>query len=168
MGAREILIKCGIPSIENVEATDTNATVDGLISFREKIDDDRVFWFTIEKRKIFYVALNGEDLYDADKGGFLKKFEDVHIPDIKVSYEEYMKLQNLSEKLLDKYFGFDVRNYKAWGVGRSDNKYMTRCKASDGKILTNNWIYCYIWYEKQNEEFVPTDMKIDGKIVNVR
>ena len=67
--ARDILIQCGIPTIDNCEPLGKNTSIDGLICFIERLDDDRTIQFTMENRHIFYVGVNGEDLYDADNGG---------------------------------------------------------------------------------------------------
>lgn len=162
---RKILLQCGILSIDICEPTDENATIDGLISFRGKIDEDRIFWFTVENRKIFYIALNGEDLYDEDKGGFIKTFDEVHIPETYVSQEDKIKLRDMAESILEKYFlaSYDVRYYDAWAVGRKDDLYMTRCEISDGSILTDGWILGYVWFEKQDGEYVATGIEIDGQ-----
>ena len=146
----KILIQCGIPTISVCEPTDPNATVDGLVSYRGKFDDDRTIWFTVENRKIFYVSLNGEDLYDESKGGYLKNFNDVHIPESSVS-------------VLDGYFT-SSRYYDAWGFAREDNQYMVQCQATDGSMLTSNWLNCRVWYEQQdNGDFVVTGVQINGK-----
>lgn len=164
-----LLKQCGIPSIELCEPTDPNATVDGLVSYRGKLDDDRTVWFTVESRKIFYISLNGEDLYDEDKGGYLKNFDDVHIPETYVSNTTKIELRDLTETVLDKYFLSDTRYYDAWAVGREDNIYMVQCQISDGSILTDSWIYGYVWYEQQPDgEFKPTGVKIDGKHYEVK
>ena len=165
---RKILCQCGVPSIDLCEPTDPNATVDGLVCFRGKLDDDRVFIFTIENRRIFYVALNGEDLYDEDAGGFLKRFEDVHIPEKSLSESVKINLRDMTETVLDKYFPYDTRYYDAWGFGREDNKYMVRCQVSDGSILTSNWVYAYVWYEENESVFTVVGVQIDGKQYEVK
>ncbi len=160
----KILRQCGVPSIDLCEPTDPNATVDGLVCFREKLDDDRVLIFTMENRNIFYVALNGEDLYDEDLGGFLKRFDDVHIPETYLSEPVKINLRDKTESVLDKYFPNATRYYDAWGFGREDNKFMVQCQVSDGSILSGDWIYAYVWYEAQIEgEFTVVGVKINGQ-----
>lgn len=162
----EILRQCGIPTIDICEPTSSNS-IDDIVSFRGKLDDDRIFIFTVDNRKIFYVSLNGEDLYDADNGGFLKKFDDVHIPEKSVTTEEFYTLRDETEAVLDKYF-MDYRYYDAWGIGREDNIYMLSCQASDGSILTDNWFYCAVWYERQEDDsFKLTGVKINGRYYEV-
>lgn len=159
----KILIQCGIPTISVCEPTDPNATVDGLVSYRGKLDDDRMIWFTVENRKIFYVSLNGEDLYDEENGGFLKNFDEVHIPETSISVTVSDELRNKTESVLDGYFA-SSRYYDAWGFAREDNQYMVQCQATDGSMLTSNWINCRVWYEQQDRgDFVVTGVQINGK-----
>lgn len=158
----KILKQCGIPTIAVCEPT-SDESIDNLVVFRGKLDDDRTFWFTVENRKIFYVSLNGEDLYDEDKGGYLKNFNDVHIPETYVSVTVADTLRNKTESVLDSYFT-SPRYYDAWAYGREDDQYMVQCQATDGSVLTSNWIYCRVWYEQQdNKDFVVTGVQINGK-----
>ena len=159
----KILIQCGIPTISVCEPTDPNATIDGLVSYRGKLDDDRTIWFTVENRKIFYVSLNGEDLYDKDKGGYLKNFDEIHIPETTISVTVSDELRNKTESVLDGYFA-SSRYSDAWGFAREDNQYMVQCQATDGSMLTSNWINCRVWYEQQDRgDFVVTGVQINGK-----
>lgn len=158
----EILRRCGIPTIDICEPTSDNS-LDSVVAFRGKLDDDRIFIFTVDNRKIFYVALNGEDLYDAENGGYLKNFNDVHIPEKSVSVEVFNSLRDRSETVLDQYFR-TPRYYDAWAVGREDDNYMMYCQASDGSLLTDHWYSCRVWYEQQeNGEFITTGVQINGK-----
>lgn len=159
----KILRQCGVPTIDICEPTNPEATIDGLVSYRGKLDDDRTFWFTVDNRKIFYVSLNGEDLYDEDKGGYLKNFDDVHIPETYMSESTKMSLKSQTEPFLDKYFPYDTRYYDAWAVGREDNLFMVQCQISDGSILTDDWLFARVWYELQEDgTFTPTGVEIDG------
>lgn len=158
----KILMQCGIPTIDICEPT-SNESIDNLVSFRGVMDDSRTIWFTVESRKIFYISLNGEDLYDADKGGYLKNFDEVHIPETSISVKVTDELQNQSESVLDSYFT-NSRYYDAWGFAREDNKYMVQCQATDGSMLTSNWINCRVWYEQQDTgNFAVTGVQINGK-----
>lgn len=158
----KILKQCGIPTIAICEPV-SDESIDNLVSFRGELDDDRTFWFTVENRKIFYVSLNGEDLYDEDKGGYLKNFNDVHIPETDVSVTVADTLRNKTETVLDGYFT-SSRYYDAWAYGREDNQYMVQCQATDGSVLTSNWINCRVWFEQQsNGEFTVTGVQINGK-----
>lgn len=162
----KILRQCGIPNIDICEPTDANATIDGLVAYRGELDDDRTFWFTVDSRKIFYVSLNGEDLYDEDKGGYLKNFNDVHIPETYMSESTKMTLKNQTEPFLDKYFPYDTRYYDAWAVGREDDVFMVQCQISDGSIL--QIIGCLLVYGMNNRrtEHLPQQaLKLTGALM---
>lgn len=162
----EILRQCGIPTIDICEPTSDNS-LDTVVSFRGKLDDDRIFIFTVDNRKIFYVSLNGEDLYDADKGGYLKNFNDVHIPEKSVTTSDFNTLRDRTETLLDKYFS-SARYYDAWAIAREDDNYMMYCQASDGSLLTDYWYTCRVWYERQsNGDFKAIGVQINGKYYEV-
>lgn len=165
----KILRQCGIPNIDICEPTNPEATIDGLVAYRGKIDDDRIFWFTVDNRKIFYVSLNGEDLYDEDEGGYLKNFDDVHIPETYMSESMKLTLRNQTEPFLDKYFPYDTRYYDAWAIGREDSLFMVQCQISDGSILTDDWLFARVWYELQEDgTFTPTGVEIDGNSYAVK
>ncbi|XVG95644.1 hypothetical protein ACGCUQ_00265 [Eubacteriales bacterium KG127] len=121
-----------------------------------------MFIFAVEHRKIFYVTLNGEDLYDAEKGGFLKSFDEVHIPETDISDFEAGKLKDKTESILDNHFA-SVRYLDGWKYARRDGEYMVQCQASDGSIFTSNNIFCKVWYKKQGDDFVATGVQIDGQ-----
>lgn len=158
----KILEQCGIPTIDICEPA-SNESIDNLVVFRGVMDDNRTIWFTVENRKIFYVSLNGEDLYDEDKGGYLKNFDEVHIPETSVSITIADELRNKTESVLDSYFT-STRYFDAWAYAREDNKYMVQCQATDGSMLTSNWIYCRVWYEQQESgDFVVTGVQINGQ-----
>ncbi len=157
-----ILKQCGIPTIDICKPV-SDESIDNLVAFRGVMDDDRTVWFTVENRKIFYVSLNGEDLYDEDKGGYLKHFDDVHIPETSVSVVVADTLRNKTETVLDSYFA-SVRYYDAWAYGREDNQYMVQCQATDGSALTSNWISCRVWFEQKSDgDFAVTGVQINGK-----
>lgn len=157
----KILMKCGIPNINNCEDASPNNSLDELKAFRVKLDENRTLLFTEENRKIFYVSLNDDILYDKENGGFLKNYKDVHIPEKHVSDEVWMKLKDEAEIIILGYFGDDFRYLDAWGVAREDNKYMVYCEATDGSLMTGNWIQCRVWFKKDKKgNFKPTKYRI--------
>ena len=160
---REILLKCGIGDIENAEPTDKNATIDGLIAFRWEMDDKRTVWFTVDNRKVFYIGLNGVDVYDRDKGGFLINVNEVHIPESDVSLNVRNTLTDRTESVLERYFVNSLW-YDAWGVARSDDKYMVQCEVyAQNKIGAKDWVVAKVWYEYDGSEYNVTAVVIDGK-----
>lgn len=161
-GVREILLKCGIDNIDAAEETDPNATIDGLVAFRWEMDDKRTVWLTIENREVYYIGLNGEDVYDRDNGGFLINVDDIHIPESEVSTDVWHTLVSRTEVLLDGYF-VNAQWYDAWGVGRSDDQYMVRCEVlAKNKLGIEDWIFATVWYEYDGSEYNVTNVQIDG------
>lgn len=160
---REILLTCGVASIDGCKPTNSNSTIDGLIAFLWKIDNDRTVWFTVENREIFYVALNGEDLYNKDNGGFLKNFSDVHIPETAIENEVKINLKNLTEQTLDKYFK-NAKYYDGWGIGRADNDYMVQCEVyATNDLKIKDWIPAKVWYtELDDGSFNVIGVQING------
>lgn len=160
---REVLLSCGIKSIDGFEPTDPTATVDGLMVFRDVIDKDRTAWFTVDNREIFYVSLNGADLYDTAQGGFLISIDDVHIPESSVSVDVFTTLTTKTENLLDRYF-YNSKYYDAWGIGRSDDKYMVQCEVySSNAFDVNNWVFAKVWYTDNGDGTFSVDgVQIDG------
>lgn len=159
---REIFLKCGLTNIDDVEATDPNSTIDGLVMYRAKKDKDRTVWFTIDNRSLLYIGLNGVDVYDADKGGYLININDVHIPESEVSVDVFNTLQSISETTLDYYF-FDALWYDAWGVARSDNNYMTQCEVyANNRLGVKDWVRAKVWFEYDGENYNVTGVVIDG------
>ena len=155
----EILVWCGIPTIDGCEMSGDNPP-DGLATFRDETDKDRTVWFVTQDRKIFYVALNGNDLYDADKGGFLKRFDDVYIPESDVDKQTGDKLVELATGRLDMYFN-DFRYYDGWRIGRTDDVYVVRCEASDGSLFESYWIPCEVRFKVSEDEVLTvTDVSI--------
>lgn len=161
--ARELFIMCGVTNIDACEPTDPNATIDSLASFRAVWDDDRTFWFTVDHREVFYMSLNGTDVYDKDQGGFLINVNDVHVPESTVTAEVFSDLQNRAEAELDKYFIY-TPYYDAWGVAREDDNYMIQCQAdAKNRLGTKRWVTCRVWFEDDGDDFKFTGVSIDGQ-----
>ena len=165
---RVIFIKCGVTNIDECTITDPNATIDNLAAFRAVWDKDRTFWFTIDHRELLYMALNGVDVYDKDKGGFLINVNDIHIPESKVSVAVASKLKDLTEQTLDKYF-VNARYYDAFGYARQDNDYMVQCQVyASNAIGAKDWIYAKVWFTADGDDFMVVGVQIDGKQYDVK
>lgn len=119
----------GITTLSDIHSGSTNPDINGLVSFIATANNNakQKFYFTIENRKMFYAGFTNEDLYDSEKGGVLKNINDVHIPETKVTLEEYSTLQVLAQNEVRKYLNYpnsaSFPLYDGWGVGRSDNTY---------------------------------------------
>lgn len=163
----EILRKCGIPSLDDCEPV-SKGSIDDLLAFRGKLGKNQVFVFTVEHRKILYVSVNGTDLYDQAKGGYLKKYSDARVAQSQVPRDIANTLRSQTESVLDAYLGTS-RYYDAWGFSRDNNNYMVQCQATDGSIFTHNFILCRVWYkQKSKDDFIVTGVQIGGRKYKVK
>ena len=65
---RRIFLDCGIETIEGAKPASDTATIDDLIVYRIVLSENRVLFFTIDHRQLYYIGLNGLDVYDHKKG----------------------------------------------------------------------------------------------------
>ena len=159
---REVFLKCGIHSIAAAESTNPSATIDELVAYRAVLDKDRTLWFTIEKRELFYIALNGVDVYDTSKGGFLITIDDVYIPESEITLATAATLRDKTERVLEPYF-INALYYDGWRYGRSDENYMVQCEVyAKNRLGIKDWIFAKVWYKYDGKEFVVTAIVIDG------
>lgn len=165
---RAIFIKCGVTDIDECTITDPNASIDNLAAFRAVWDKNKVFWFTIDNRELLYMSLNGVDVYDKDKGGFLINVNDIHIPETNVSIVTGEKLRDMTEQTLDKYF-VNARYYDAFGYARRDNEYMVQCQVyASNAIGAKDWIFAKVWFTSADDSFKVVGVQIDGKQYDVK
>lgn len=137
---QQIFYQMGITSLSDIHSGATNPDINKLVSYVAIANNNekQKFYFTIENRKMFYAGFTNEDLYDSEKGGVLKNINDVHIPETKVTLEEYSTLQVLAQDEVKKYLNYPSSAsfplYDGWGVGRSDNTYkiIGKVNASNG------------------------------------
>lgn len=159
---REVFLKCGVNSIEGAEPSDLNATIDGLIAYRIVMDDDRTLRFTIDKRELFYIGLNGTDVYDTRQGGFLITIDDVHIPEKTISASVKGDLGVKTQLVLDSYF-IKAIWYSNFAYGRSDDNYVVRCDVyAENRMGFKDTVRAFVYYEFDGEKFVVTAVSIDG------
>lgn len=159
---RKLFVMCGVSSIDECEPTDPNASIDGVASFRAEWDKDRTFWFTVDHREVFYMSLNGTDVYDKDQGGFLINVNDVHVPESTMTVIQKEELRDLTEKVLDKYFKH-TPYYDAWGMARSDDNYMVQCEAyASNDLGVKKYVQARVWYSFSGDEYIVTGVSIDG------
>ena len=133
-------------------------------------DGDRRFRFTTEDGVLFYAGFLDEDLYDTSKGGFLKKYQDVHIPESYVSGSVYSTLQNMAVEKIKTYLNHPLTaDFGAfdWRVGRKDELYMIRGTVeAKNSFGVKDELFFNVWFEdKGDESFVITNVAIDGVYV---
>ena len=160
---REVFLMCGINSIAGAESSNPSATIDELVAYRIVMDDDRTLMFTIDKRELFYIALNGTDVYDTSKGGFLISIDDVHIPESEITRATAEKLRDKTTSVLEPYF-INALYYDGWRYGRSDDNYAVQCEVyAKNRLGIKDWIFAKVYYEYDGTEFVVTAIVIDGE-----
>lgn len=147
MQTQDIFLQVGIESLTDIHSGHVNPDINALVSYVAYANNDKnlKFYFTIEKRKLFYIGFTGEDLYDSAKGGVLKKITDVHIPDTEVSTSEFAQLQVYAEDVIVRFLSYPETAkfplYDGWGCSKEDNKYkvwgyVTSCNAYGVRIKT--------------------------------
>lgn len=164
---RKTFIMCGVTNIDACEPADPATTIDGLVVFRGVLDKDRIFWFTVDHREVFYIALNGVDVYDKDKGGFLININDIHVPVSDVDQDTFYKLQDLATAAVDNYLKYpNSAYYDAWAVAREDNKYMIQGEVQARNALNaKDWLVFKVWFDDAGGDFTIEGIVIDGERV---
>lgn len=165
---QEILNTLGIESIEVTGVT--GVAEEGLNAVvcmpNGYTTEDRRFSFTTEDGVLFYAGFLNEDLYDSDKGGYLKNYADVHVPEKTVSLEVFSDLQELSCQEVKKYLNhpqsadFDALN---WRVGRSDDHYqiLGSVTASNSFGVKDNVPFS-VWFVVTDSGYGVEGVEIDG------
>lgn len=125
---QQILLQVGVTEIKIDRMTGEAETgLNSVVCFPNgESDSDRRFYFTTEDGALFYAGFGNEDLYDSDKGGFLKSYADVHVPETEVTVEVYELLrQQATEDVKLCLSHPDTADFSAlsWGIGRSDDRY---------------------------------------------
>jgi hypothetical protein len=164
---QKILNTVGIKSIE-IESMTGKAT-DGLnavVCYPNGLKDrNRRFHFTTDNGVLFYAGFLNEDLYDSQKGGYLKSYGDVHVPETKIDMDTYNRLQMLAIETVKTYLKYpSSSNFDtfAWGIGRSDDKYKIQGKVSAKNAfgVKDDLFFSVYFVQKDN------DFSIEGVIIN--
>ena len=96
----QILNTLGIQKIKIESMTGTpEKGLNGVVCYpNDYTSRDRRFSFTTENGILFYAGFLDEDLYDSEKGGYLKNYNDVHVPKKEVSLDTFNELQQLAKE----------------------------------------------------------------------
>lgn len=149
---------------ENTSKTETKGKRSGSRAILQMDDDMQIIrrYESLQDREVFYMSLNGTDVYDKDQGGFLINVNDVHVPESTMTVTQKEELRDLTEKVLDKYFKH-APYYDAWGMARSDDDYMVQCEAyASNDLGVKKYVPARVWYTKSGEEYIVTGVSIDG------
>jgi hypothetical protein len=165
---KKILNTIGVNSIEIYKMTGVateglNAVICYPNGLREQSSR---FTFTTDNGVLFYAGFLGEDLYDSELGGYLKSYEDVHVPETKIDIDTYTKLQILAIDNVKKYLNHpssaDFNNF-AWGVGRSDDKYKIQGEVTaQNSFGVKDDLFFDVYFIHSDDEFLIEGIVIDG------
>lgn len=129
-------------------------------------DRDKRFFFTTEDGELFYAGFSEEDLYDSNNGGFIKSYNDVHIPNKEVSLDTYNVLCQLAEDAVKNCLNYpETANFHtlSWKIGRSDEKYQIK-----GEVTAKNGfgvkekIGFSVWFTDLGDSFNIDGISLDG------
>ncbi len=165
---QEILNAVGIESIkiENMSGKAEDG-LNAVICFPNGYSDrDRRFYFTTDGGVLFYAGFLDEDLYDSDKGGYLKSYGDVHVPETDIDLETYEELRELAISAVEGCLtvpGSASFSQTAWGVGRSDDHYQIIGRVTaDNMYGVSREIPFSVWFASESGEFVVEGVALDG------
>lgn len=166
-----ILNTVGIDSIEIYGMTGEAEVGLNAMSCFANGSEERSSRFTVttDNGVVFYVGFLGEDLYDSEQGGFLKKYTDVHIPETEVDSDTFVTLQYLAEieveSCLTHPSSADFQTF-SWRVGRSDDNYKIIGKVSaKNSFGVEGEMNFGVWFTRVNDSFTPIGVEIDGQRV---
>ena len=167
----EILNAVGIESIKIENMTGTpESGLNAVICYPNGYTTrDRRFFFTTEDGVLFIAQFTDETLYDVDKGGYLKSYGDVHVPEKSIDMNTYTKLQGLAEIEVKKYLkhpstaSFGMLD---WKIGRSDDNYkIMGCVSASNSFGVEDDLQFSVWFLKTSVGFSVEAVVIDGKQV---
>ena len=124
------------------------------------------FTFTTDNGVLFYAGFLNEDLYDSESGGYLKSYEDVHVPETEIDVDTYTKLQDLAINNVKIYLNHPSSakyNNFAWGVGRSDDKYKIIGEVTaQNSFGVEDDLFFSVYFIHSDDKFLIEGIFIDG------
>lgn len=165
---QSIFYKIGINSISNIQKGAGDG-IDKLQSFVAYANNDtkKKFYFTVEKRVMFYAGFMDATLYDTSKGGVLTNINDVHIPETKVDMDTYTTLQVKAQEAVKQYLSYPATAsfplYDGWRIARNDDNYKITGKVSaKNGFGVKSDINFSVWFKKTNNQFSIEAVSLDG------
>ena len=161
---------CGLTDLRNCELTDDNGPPSFLKSYRLVYDDDRTVVITLENGSLYYIGVNGTDIYTVDTG-VIMSLMDVHIPEKDISLEKRTIMQYLAEEGVKLYLNYPSTakfDYWSWRYSRSDNNY-----AISGKVTASNafgvpsdmYFHVYFIRDPETDKLDYSQITLNGSVV---
>lgn len=132
-------------------------------------EENRRFYFTTDNGVLFYAGFLNDDLYDSEKGGYLKSYQDVHVPETEVDFDTYSELQIRAAEAIESYLtvpsSMNIHDF-SWAVGRSDDKYqIIGSLSSQNAFGVKKDMSFTVWFVDNKGNFEVEGIAIDGKRV---
>lgn len=165
---QEILNTVGIESIEieNMTGEAENGLNSVVCYPNDYTDRDRRFYFTTENGVLFYAGFGDEDLYDSEKGGYLKDYGDVHVPEKEVNLEIYEELRSLATEEVKNCLNYpNTADFSSldWGIGRSDDHYqIVGSVTAQNGLGVEEEIPFSVWFVAENDSFSLEGISLNG------
>lgn len=123
---KSVLASVGITSIEiHGMSGEAETGLNAMTCYANGSDEHR-FTVTTEDGVVFYIGFLDETLYDSSRGGVLKQYSDVHIPEDTVSSGAESTLMMMAEDVAKKIVNYpatvDFKTFE-WGFWRNDRTY---------------------------------------------
>lgn len=165
---QEILNTVGITSISIENMTgEAESGLNAVVCYPNGYTDrDRRFFFTTEDGVLFYAGFSDEDLYDSEKGGYLKNYNDVHVSDKEVTVAVYDTLRGLAEDAVKGTLNYpSSANFGMfdWGIGRSDDNYQIigSVTAKNGIGIEEDMSFS-VWFVANDKGYDVEGVAING------
>lgn len=168
-----VLNMVGITSIEIDNMTgDAEYGLNAMVCYPNGSKDaSSRFTVTTENGVVFYVGFLSEDLYDSSKGGFLKRYSDVHIPETNVSSEAEVILMMMAEDVAKQIANYpSTVSFKTfeWGFWRKDLIYAVQgtfsCSNAYG-VRAEHIIKLICEASEDNSKIYVKEVYLDGELV---
>lgn len=165
---QEILNTVGIESIIIQHMSgDAESGLNSIVCYPNgNTDEDHRFYFTTEDGVLFYAGFLNEDLYDSERGGYLKNYNNVHVPEKEVTTEIYDRLRSLAINEVKSCLNYpntaDFNSF-SWGVGRSDNNYqIIGSVTAENAFGVEEEIPFSVWFMDGENGFTTDGVALNG------
>lgn len=165
---QEVLNTVGVESIQIENMTgQAEEGLNSVVAYpNDYTERDRRLYFTTEDGILFYVGFGDEDLYDTDQGGYLKNYNDVHVPEKEVTLEIFNQLCVLAEEEVKSCLNYpDSANFDTlnWRVGRSDDKYqIIGSLTAENGLGAEDDVSFSVWFSSADGNFTTDGVELNG------
>ena len=168
-----VLNSVGITSIKIATMSgEAESGLNAMVCYPNGLDEDgsRVT-VTTENGLVFYVGFRGEDLYNISRGGVLKQFSDIPIPETEVSPDAEISLMMMAENVAKQIANYpatvDFKTFE-WGFWRNDRVYAVQgtftCTNAFG-VKEEHVLRLVCETSEDNSSISAKEVYLDGKLI---